>query len=146
MAERLLRTVGRPDMITDPRFATNTARVANVEETEKPIADFIAARDFADVMAVFAAAEITAAPVYDIDQLVADPHVVEREVIVDMPDAEMGQAMMHNVVPRLSATPGALRMAAPALGQHTAAILGGLGCDAARLAGLARRKAIAVAD
>ncbi len=143
MAERLLRTVGRADMIADPRFATNTARVANVAETEKPIADFIAARDCAEVMAIFEAAEITAAPVYDIDQLVADPHVVEREVLVDLPDAEMEQVTMHNVVPRLSATPGALRTPAPRLGQHTREILGAIGCDADRLAALAARGAIA---
>jgi crotonobetainyl-CoA:carnitine CoA-transferase CaiB-like acyl-CoA transferase len=142
MAERLLRTVGRADMIADPRFATNTARVANVAETEAPIAAFIAARDCDEVMRIFAAAEITAAPIYDIDQLVADPHVVEREVIVDMPDGEMGQAMMHNVVPRLSATPGALRRPAPALGQHTAEILASLDCSADRLAALAARGAI----
>ncbi len=144
MAERLLRTVGRADMIADPRFATNTARVANVAETEKPIADFIAARDCAEAMAIFEAAEITAAPVYDIDQLVADPHVVAREVIVDMPDDAIGQVMMHNVIPRLSGTPGALRSPAPALGAHTREILLSLGCDAPRLAALLARQAVAV--
>ena len=59
MALRIMRTIGRPDMITDPRFATPAARVKNVEECEKPIADFIAARDFADAMAIFEEAEVT---------------------------------------------------------------------------------------
>ena len=140
MAERLLRAVGRADMIADPRFATNTARVCNADACEQPIADFIAARDLADVMAIFEREQITAAPVYDIDQLIADPHVGAREVLVDMPDAEMGHVMMHNVVPRLSGTPGALRTPAPGLGEHTRQILDGLGYDAARITQLVEAK------
>ncbi len=142
MAERLLRVVGRADMIADPRFATNTARVAHVEETERPVAAFIAARDLEEVMALFAREEITAAPIYDIDQLIADPHVVAREVLVEVPDAEMGSVAMHNVVPRLSATPGALRLAAPGLGEHTREILAALGCDEARIEGLLARQVV----
>src|ERR1035437_2701862 len=86
MAERIMRTIGRPDMITDPRFATNAARVRNVEACEQPIIEFVAARDLAEVMDFFVRAEITAAPVYQADQLIADRHVIEREVIVDLPD------------------------------------------------------------
>ena len=142
MAERLLRVVGRPDMITDPRFATNTARVANVEETEKPVAAFIAARDLDEVMALFAREEITAAPIYDIDQLITDPHVVARDVLVSVPDAETGRLPMHNVVPRLSATPGALRSAAPELGEQSRALLAELGVDQARIEALIARKAV----
>jgi crotonobetainyl-CoA:carnitine CoA-transferase CaiB-like acyl-CoA transferase len=89
-------------------------------------------------MAIFEREAITAAPVYDIDQLIDDPHVIEREVLVDVPDAELGQVMMHNVVPRLSATPGALRTASPSLGEHTREVLGGLGLDAGELAALAK--------
>jgi len=142
MAERIFRTVGRPDMVTDPRFATNAARVRNVEECEKPIREFVAARDLVEVMDIFVRAEITAAPVYQADQLIADPHVIEREVIVDMPDADMGHMMMHNIIPRLSRTPGSIRTPAPRLGEHTREILGGLGCDAARLDELGKRGVI----
>jgi crotonobetainyl-CoA:carnitine CoA-transferase CaiB-like acyl-CoA transferase len=142
MAERLLRAVGRADMIGDPRFATNTERVRNADECERPIAEFIAARDFLDVMAVFEREQITAAPVYDIDQLLEDPHVIEREIIADVPDAEIGHMPMHAVVPRLARTPGAIRSPAPTLGQHTRDILSALGCDAARLDALAARGVI----
>lgn len=146
MAERLLRAIGRADMLEDPRFATNTARVANAEACEAPIAAFIAARDLDDVMAIFEREQITAAPVYDIDQLMDDPHVIDREILVELPDAELGHVAMHNVVPRLAATPGAIRSPAPALGQHTREILAGLGVDAARLAGLVADGAVMVGE
>ena len=70
------------------------------------MADFIAARSLAENMAIFEAAEVTANPVYEIDQLLEDPHVHERGVIVEVPDAEAGSVLMHNVIPRLSETPG----------------------------------------
>jgi len=143
MAERLLRLIGREDMLTDPRFATNTGRVANAEACEAPIAAFIAARDCDDVLGIFDKAGITAAPVYDIDQLIADPHVIEREILVDFPDDDLGQVMMHNVVPRLSATPGAIRTPAPRLGQHTREILHMLGRDAPAVAALLASGAVA---
>jgi crotonobetainyl-CoA:carnitine CoA-transferase CaiB-like acyl-CoA transferase len=146
MAERLFRTIGREDMIADPRFATNTARVANAEACEAPIVAFIAARDCAEVLAIFAAAEITAAPVYDIDQLIDDAHVAEREILVELPDADLGHVAMHAVVPRLSATPGAIRTPAPRLGEHSAEILRRLGHDEAAIAALAAAGAVGVAD
>jgi crotonobetainyl-CoA:carnitine CoA-transferase CaiB-like acyl-CoA transferase len=96
-------------------------------------------------MDVFARAEVTAAPVYDIDQFMADPHVIAREILVDLPDTEMGQLPMHNVIPRLSATPGRLRRPAPGLGEHTAEILGALGLDHAAIDGLARDGVIGLA-
>src|SRR5947199_5619388 len=145
MAERLFRAIGREDMITDPRFRTNSDRVRNAEACEAPIVAFIGARTLAENMEVFERAEVTAAPVYDIDQFLADPHVTAREILVDLPDAEMGRLPMHNVIPRLSATPGRLRRPAPALGEHTAEILGSLGLDRAEIEGLAREGILALA-
>jgi crotonobetainyl-CoA:carnitine CoA-transferase CaiB-like acyl-CoA transferase len=142
MAERLFRAVGRPDMVDDPRFRTNTDRVANAEECERPIREFILARTLADALAVFEAAEVTAAAVYDVDQLLDDPHVKAREIIVEVPDADMGTLPMHNVVPRLSETPGALRAPAPELGQHNRELLGALGLSDDDLARLRERKVI----
>jgi crotonobetainyl-CoA:carnitine CoA-transferase CaiB-like acyl-CoA transferase len=79
---------------------------------------------------------VTAAPIYDIDQFVADPHVQARQIVVDVPDAEIGSVTVHNVIPRLSATPGALRRAAPKLGEHTAEVLARIGIGDADLAKL----------
>ncbi len=142
MAERLYRAIGRADMIDDPRFRTNTVRVRNIDEAERPVAEFIKARTLAENLAVFEKAEVTAAPVYDIDQFIADPHVVARQIVTELPDDEMGTVPMHAVVPRLSATPGEIRTPAPALGEHNDAILGGLGFDAAAIENLRKRKII----
>jgi formyl-CoA transferase len=68
----------------------------------------------------------------------ADPHVIAREILVDLPDRQMGQLPMHNVIPRLSATPGRLRSPTPMLGEHTAEILGTLGLAETELEALAR--------
>src|SRR5437016_2837218 len=146
MAERLFRAIDREDIISDPRFRTNTDRVRHAEECEAPIAEFIAARTLEENMAVFAAAEVTAAPVYDIDQFLADPHVTEREIVVDVPDEHTGRLVMHNIIPRLSETPGRLRSPAPKLGEHTAEILGQLGLDRATLGRLAADGAIGLGD
>ncbi len=67
-------------------------------------------------MAVFEAAEVTATPIYEIDQLLDDPHVQARGVIVEAPDDEAGSVLMHNIIPRLSDTPGRLRSPAPVAG------------------------------
>ena len=142
MAERLYAAVGVPGMTKDPRFANNGARLAHPDEAEAPIRDFIAARDIAECLRLFEAAQVTAAPVYDIDQFVADPHVQGRQVVVDVPDDEVGHVTMHNVTPRLSATPGAIRRAAPKLGEHTAEILARIGVDGDKLAQLRAQKTV----
>lgn len=136
MAERLFRAIGRPDLIDDPRFRTNTDRVSNIDACDGIVADWIAARTMADNMAVFESAEVTATPIYEIDQLLNDPHVQARGVIVEAPDEEAGSVLMHNIIPRLSETPGKLRLPAPTLGQHTRTILESIGYDAERLAAL----------
>jgi crotonobetainyl-CoA:carnitine CoA-transferase CaiB-like acyl-CoA transferase len=136
MAERLFRAIGRADMIDDPRFRTNTDRVHNIDACDGAVAAFIAARPLEENMQIFQQAEVTATPVYEIDQLLDDPHVQARGVLVEAPDAEAGSVVMHNVVPRLSDTPGSLRLPAPALGEHTREILQSIGYDAARRAAL----------
>ncbi|HUD59830.1 MAG TPA: CoA transferase [Acetobacteraceae bacterium] len=137
MAERVFRAIGKPEMIDDPRFRTNTDRVRNIDECDGAVAAFIAERTLDDAMAVFQAAEVTANPVYEIDQLIADEHIEARGVIVEAPDDEAGSVLMHNVIPRLSDTPGKLRRPAPTLGQHTGEVLDAIGYSAERIAGLA---------
>lgn len=119
MAERVFRTIGREDMIDDARYRTNADRVARRDEVNDIVAEWILARDRDEVLGVFEAAGITASAVYDIDDIIDDPHILARGVIVNLPDQELGEAAHHNVIPRLSETPGGFRISAPSLGQHT---------------------------
>jgi len=133
MAMRLFRAIGREDMCDDPRYATNAARVARADEVDKIVGDWVGARTLAENLSFFEKAEVTAGPVYDAGQLREDPHVLSREALVNMPEAEApdGYMPMHNIIPRLSETPGAIRRPAPTLGQDTDALLAelGLGSD-----------------
>ena len=136
MAERLFRALGRPELNADPRFRSNAARLRNRAAVEALVGEFIAARTQAEALAFFDAAEVTVGPVCDEADLAEDPYVAEREVLVEVPDEAVGSLPMHNVVPRLSATPGALRRPAPALGEHNRELLSDLGCTEAEIEAL----------
>ncbi len=129
MAERLFRAIGRADLIVDPRFRSNAERVQNAEALDVIIRSFIVGQTQAENVAFFEKAEVTVGPIYDITQIMEDPHFVEREVLADYPDAETGSLPMHHVVPRLLGTPGAIRAPAPRLGEHNRALLAELGVD-----------------
>lgn len=136
MTERLFRAIGRPDLVDDPRFRTNADRLQHAEELDAIIAAFIGQRTQAENVAFFEKAEVTIGPIYDTPQLMADPHVVERELIADYPDPEMGHLPMHHVVPRLLGTPGSIRTPAPRLGEHNGELLSELGLTNEAIAGL----------
>jgi len=132
MAERVFTSIGRADLIDNPRYRTNADRVAHAEELDAIIGEFIGQRTQAQNVDFFEKAEVTIGPIYDITQILEDPHFIEREVIADYPDADMGEIPMHHVVPRLSRTPGAIATPAPHLGQHNREILREVGIDDAR--------------
>jgi crotonobetainyl-CoA:carnitine CoA-transferase CaiB-like acyl-CoA transferase len=142
MAERLFRSIGRDDLIDDPSYRTNDARVRNRAALDAILGEFIASRTQAENVRFFEAAEVTIGPIYDIAQILDDPHVLEREVVADYPDAEMGQMPMHHVVPRLSRTPGTIRTPAPGLGEHNRELLAALGVDDARYEALLEAGAV----
>ncbi len=131
MAERLLRAIGRADLISDPRFVTNAARVTHAAELDAIIGEFIGQRTQAENVAFFEQAQVTVGPIYDVRQILEDPHFIEREIVADYPDEEMGSLPMHHVVPRLLGTPGTIRTPAPRLGEHNRAVLDELGYTAA---------------
>jgi crotonobetainyl-CoA:carnitine CoA-transferase CaiB-like acyl-CoA transferase len=136
MAERVLRSIGRDDLNHDPRYKTNAARVRHAEELDAIIGAFVGERTQAENVAFFEKAEVTIGPIYDVRQILQDPHILERELVADYPDAEMGQFPMHHVVPRLSDTPASIRTPAPSIGQHNRALLRELGIDEAAYARL----------
>ena len=139
MAERVFRVIGRDDMNADPQFRTNPDRVKHRDLVDEILGGWIKERDQAEVLDIFDKGEVTAAPIYDISDIVADEHFRGRKILVDLPDKDLGNVPMHNVIPRLSETPGGFRLPAPELGEHTEALLEEQGIDAADLAALIKR-------
>jgi formyl-CoA transferase len=124
MAERTFRAIGRDDLVADPRYRTNADRVEHAAELDAIIGAFIARRTQAENVAFFEQAEVTIGPIYDTAQILEDPHFVERELLAEYPDDEMGGFPMQHVVPRLFGTPGSIRARAPRLGEHNRELLG----------------------
>ena len=106
MTERLFRAIGRDDLNQDPSSRPTPSASSAARRSTRIVGGFIKQRTLADAIAFFEEAEVTAAPVYDIGQFLDDPHVQERGIVVEAPDADMGEVPMHAVVPRLSGTPG----------------------------------------
>jgi len=130
MAERFLCAYGLEAMLADPRFTNNEARVIHGTELDAAICDAIGARTLAENVAIIEEHRLTAGPVYTVADIEQDPHWRVRPLTVDVPDN--GQSVrMHNVVPRLSATPGDIRWTGGALGQDNQTVYHELGvsCD-----------------
>ena len=143
MAERLFRAIGRVDLVDNPRYRTNADRVRNAAELDAIIGEFIGKMTLAEALAFFDRAEVTVGPIYDISQLMTEPYVAEREIMANYPDDQMGEIAMHCVVPRLSATPGAVRKPAPVLvGEDNAEVLAALGLGPEELDRLAAQEII----
>jgi crotonobetainyl-CoA:carnitine CoA-transferase CaiB-like acyl-CoA transferase len=130
MAEKIFHTIGRPELVVDPRFSTNDVRLVHRDALDEIIGEFIGRRSRADNLSLFEAAGVTVGPVYSVAELIGHPYVVGREILVESNDPA-GSLPMHNVVTRLSATPGGIYRAAPAVGQHTEEILAELAQKAA---------------
>jgi crotonobetainyl-CoA:carnitine CoA-transferase CaiB-like acyl-CoA transferase len=143
MAKRVFEVIGRADMIEDARFRTNSDRVKNRALVDEAVGRWFASRTREAALEEMRRAGVTVGPVYNIDDAVEDAHFREREIVVEVADPELGSMPMHNIVPRLSATPGVWRRAAPKLGEHTDAILGEVGYDAEAIAALKREGAAA---
>ena len=133
MAERFLCAYGLGHLLSDPRFSTNEARVTNGLELDRLICDAIGQRTIAENLAIVEAHQLTAAPVNTIADIERDPHWRARQLTVDVPD-DSAAVRMHNVVPRLSETPGRIQWAGGALGEDNERVYGDLGvsCDELR--------------
>jgi crotonobetainyl-CoA:carnitine CoA-transferase CaiB-like acyl-CoA transferase len=129
-AARFFGAVGREDLLADPRFATAEARFANRETLNAALAEEFRRYTREEIEALAAQHRLTVGPVYDVLDVLEDEHYRARETVVEMEDG----VVLQNVVPRLSRTPGAIRLPAPTLGEHNAAVYGELGLDVAELA------------
>jgi crotonobetainyl-CoA:carnitine CoA-transferase CaiB-like acyl-CoA transferase len=140
MAERFLTAYGLEALLSDPRFATNEARVRHADELNRVVGEAIGARTKAENEAIIAARSLTATPVQTIADILTDPHWRARGLTVNVPGPE-GEVAMHAVVPRMSGTPGVVRRVGGALGQDNGPFFTrelGLGDDdLARLEGMA---------
>ena len=142
MYERLMRTIGRPELIEDNRFLTNADRVQNNDQLDRVVAQFIESHEQYEVLQIFRDAGVTVGPVHDTLGMLNDPLVKENKVMVRLPDEEIDSVVMHNVAARLSETPGLIRSPAPTLGEHNSEILGDIGIDETELSTLGQQGVI----
>jgi crotonobetainyl-CoA:carnitine CoA-transferase CaiB-like acyl-CoA transferase len=127
VAARVLRLVGRPDLVEEPWFATGAGRVAHAEEIDGAVAAWIGARSREEVLAAFEEAHAAVAPIYDASGVVDDPQLAAIEAIARVDDEQLGPLRMPNVLARLTGTPGSIRWTGRRHGADTDAVLAEVG-------------------
>jgi len=141
--ERLCSDVlGRPEWITDPRFATNSDRMANIHVLEPLLEAEFAHADAATWIQRCEAASVPCGPINDFGQAVNDPHYAARGMIQELDHPRLGRMKTIGIPTHFSRTPGQVRMPAPLHGQHTDEVLERFGVDAQRRDRLRREGAI----
>ncbi|MBK0419786.1 CoA transferase [Leucobacter sp. CSA1] len=123
IAERVMRLVGHPEVIDEPWFASGAGRVRHVEELDAYVGDWIGARSLDEVVSAFTDAGAAIAPVYDASDVVNDPHIRQTEMLTEVDDPDLGPLLQHNVMWRMSKSPGAIRFTGRAHGADTDDVL-----------------------
>jgi len=137
VAARVMRLVGRSDLVEQPWFSSAGERVAHADEIDGAVARWIGDRDLDDVVEAFQQAGAALAPIYDTQQLVDDPQVQARDAITTVDDPDLGPLRMQNVLFRLNQTPGGIRFPGRGLGQDSEDVYDELlGLDAEKVAQL----------
>jgi crotonobetainyl-CoA:carnitine CoA-transferase CaiB-like acyl-CoA transferase len=142
--DRFCRALGDDGLATDPRFATNDARLANYDDFRGRVEGVLAGGTTAEWMERFERAQIAAGPVYEFDEVFTDPQVQHLGLVADVEQPGYGRARMLAFPVRASATPAAIRRPAPLLGEHTAEILREIGLADAEIDRLAAAGAVAL--
>jgi crotonobetainyl-CoA:carnitine CoA-transferase CaiB-like acyl-CoA transferase/enterochelin esterase-like enzyme len=142
IADRVMRLVGRPDVVTLDWFATGAGRAAHADELDAAVGAWIGARTRDEVLAAFEAAQAAAGPVYDVRDVFADPQFAALGTITTLDDPELGPLRLQNVPFRLSLTPGAIRFAGRPHGADTDDVLSALGLSASDIADLRIRRVV----
>lgn len=124
---RFCAAIGEPELAANVAYATNPDRVAHREELLAHLDRRLRQRGMAQWLEAFERAGVPAGPIYTMPQVVADPQVQAREMVVALPHPEAGQVRVTGNPVKLSRTPGAVRSAPPLLGQHTDEVLAFLG-------------------
>ncbi|MGC8513289.1 MAG: CaiB/BaiF CoA transferase family protein [Acidimicrobiales bacterium] len=125
IAERVMRLVGHPEVVDEPWFATGSGRFSHVDELDEYVGSWIAQRDREEVLEAFYKADAAIAPVYDARDLVEDVHVRATEMLTEVPDDDLGSVLMHNVLWRMSQTPGRIKFPGRRHGEDTDEVLTG---------------------
>ena len=123
---RLSAVMDQPGLAAAPRFATHSARGAAMTELDSLIATWTSTLPAEDLLARLHEGGVPAGRIFKAADMLADPHFAARQAIVTVPHPDFGDLPMHNVAPKLSATPGSVRTAGPALGEHSEQVWGGL--------------------
>ncbi|MFP3924251.1 CaiB/BaiF CoA transferase family protein [Pseudomonas sp. W5-36] len=134
--KRLMQTIGRADLAEAPEFAHNDGRAAQSDRLDGAISAWSSALPIDEVLKALEQAEVPAGRIYNVADIVADPHYQARGMILDADLPGGATVKMPGIVPKLSETPGSVNWQGPALGQHTDSVLGELGMSAADIAQL----------
>ncbi|GAA4617946.1 CaiB/BaiF CoA transferase family protein [Saccharopolyspora hordei] len=128
---RLMRLIGRPDLAEDPQLQTNVGRVERAEEIDAAISAWTATADSPRILELLADASVPSGPIYDVRDIVADPHYAARGMHerhpVRIEQDEVREVLFPGIVPKLVEEPGRTRWLGPELGEHTDAVLDELG-------------------
>ncbi|PUE07974.1 CaiB/BaiF CoA-transferase family protein [Limnohabitans sp. T6-20] len=127
--QRLVALMQKPYLLTDPRFESIQARgkPENMRAIDAIIADWSRGFETPALVQMLQQAQVPATPVYTIADIFQDPHFRARQMLQQVPHPQLGHTVQTGIVPRLSATPGAIVRTGPTLGQDTEAVLQELG-------------------
>lgn len=140
--ERFCAAIGRDDLLTDARFATNLDRVENRPQLEVELEAVFREKDTESWMALLLDAGVPCGPIHDYAQVCEDPHTLAREMVVEMEHPVEGKIPGLGIPVKLSETPGRVRRAAPLLGEHTDEVLARHGFSAGEIAALREKGAV----
>jgi crotonobetainyl-CoA:carnitine CoA-transferase CaiB-like acyl-CoA transferase len=138
VAARVMRLVGRPEIVDEPWFGNQAERAKRADLLDEVVRGWIAQRSQDEVMAAFEEAGAAVAPVYDIRDVLGDPQYAALKTFIRLPDEDLGTVLMQNVIARMSSTPGEVRWPGRRLGQDNRAVYGEMGYDSDDLAELHR--------
>lgn len=128
---RLMEKIERLDLADDPELTQNDGRVRHVARIDAAISTWTAERNLDAVLAALQDANIPSGKIYDAADIAADPHYQARDMLLASQLDDGTAVILPGIVPKLTATPGRVHSRAPTLGQHTDAVLDGIGIDAA---------------